>query len=371
MKKILFFLLLLSNACFAQDDLNRGLRAYYPFDGNANDVSGNNNNPIFNNATLTKDRFGKPNSAYHFNGINSYMRIPNSPSINLSDRITLSVWIRPTGFYHAICHASSIISKGQGNYQPGDYALRFDDALYTAGTGCSDTLSDTLHQNFRGTGTSLTTYLPFVVKDHWYPVTYTNDGTTAKLYVDCELKYSVPYKETFTNAEDLFIGKTNDVFFSFWMNADLDDVRIYDRALNAEEVGLICGKKIMDTITKAPPEEKLEPRAKEVMRQITVDHDLISVTLYDNGEVDGDSITLIYNDSILAKHKMLTTNALTFKIKIAPGNSRNELVMYAENLGSIPPNTALMVIYDGDKRYEVSMRSNLSTSGAVSFKLRE
>jgi len=93
--------------------------------------------------------------------------------------------------------------------------------------------------------------------------------------------------------------------------------------------------------------------------------------LYDNGEIDGDSITLIYNDSILATHKKLTDKPLTFNIKIGPRNSRNELVMYAENLGSIPPNTALMIIYDGDKRYEVSMRSNLSTSGAVSFKLRE
>ena len=374
MKKLLFFLLLTTNICFAQTAPTEGLRAYYPFNGSAFDASGNNNNPIFNNATLTKDRFGKPNSAYHFNGINNYMRIPNSTSLNLKDKITLSVWIRPTGFYHNVCHASSIISKGQGNYQPGDYALRFDDALYTAGTGCSDTLSDTLHQNFRGTGTTLTPFTPYVVKDHWYAVTYTNDGTTARLYVDCDLKYSVPYKETFTNDEDLFLGKTNDTFFNFWMNADLDEVRIYDRAITPQEVGMICGNKIDTTIiaVKPPvPEVKIEKRSSELMRQITVDHDSITVTLYDNGEVDGDSISLIFNDSILATHKMLTTKPLTFTIKIKPGSSRNELLMYAENLGSIPPNTALMVIYDGNKRYEVSVRSNLSTNGAVSFKLRE
>ena len=155
MKKLLYFLFLIPNILLAQTPPTQGLRAYYPFNGSAFDVSGNNNNPIFNNATLTKDRYGKPNSAYHFNGINNYMRMLNSATLNLKDKITLSVWIRPTGFYHAVCHASSIISKGQGNYQPGDYALRFDDALYTSGTGCSDTLSDTLHQNFRGTGTTL------------------------------------------------------------------------------------------------------------------------------------------------------------------------------------------------------------------------
>ena len=67
-----------------QVDLTNGLRAYYPFSGNAQDASGNNNNPVFNNATLTADRFGKPGSAYHFNGIDNYMKILNSPSLNLN-----------------------------------------------------------------------------------------------------------------------------------------------------------------------------------------------------------------------------------------------------------------------------------------------
>ena len=97
----------------------------------------------------------------------------------------------------------------------------------------------------------------------------------------------------------------------------------------------------------------------------------MSVTLYDNGEIDGDSITLIYNDEVLTTHKRLTDKALTFYIKIKPGNSRNELIMYAENLGSIPPNTALMVIYDGKKRHELNIKSTAKTNGAVSFKLRE
>ncbi len=370
MKKLLYCFLLLSNACVAQVNLDQGLRAYYPFNGNANDVSGNNNNPVFNNAKLTNDRFGKPNSAYHFNGINNYMRIPNSPSLDLNNQITLSVWVRPTGFYYNMCHASSIISKGGGNYTPGDYALRFDDALYSAGTGCSDSIPDTLHQNFRGTGTTLRPYLPYINKDQWYSVIYTNDGTTAKLYVDCDLKYSIAFAETFTNMDDLFLGKTNDPFFNFWMNADLDEMRIYDRALNPSEVAILCGKKT-DIAKPIEPGIIIEPRDNKLVRQITVDHDSVSVTLYDNGEIDGDSVTLIFNDKILASHRMLTDKPQTFIIKIAPGNSRNELVMYAENLGSIPPNTALMVIYDGDKRYEVNISSSLSSNGAVSFKLRE
>ncbi|MBK7122402.1 MAG: LamG domain-containing protein [Chitinophagaceae bacterium] len=69
---------------------------------------------------------------------------------------------------------------------------------------------------------------------------YTNDGKTAKLYVDCELKYSVVFPETFTNNEDLFFGKSDDPFFPFWLNGDLDDIRIYNRALNDEEIFTLC-----------------------------------------------------------------------------------------------------------------------------------
>jgi hypothetical protein len=367
MIRVLFFLLLVYNTAYSQVDLKKGLRAHYPYDGNFNDVSGNNNNPFYNNATLTADRFGKANSAVHFNGKDQYIRIPNYPSLNTKDQITISVWVRPTGFYRDICHASSIVTKGGGNYEPGDYALRFDDALFTNGTGCSDTIPDEIHQNFRGTGTALIAYSPLIVKNEWYAVTYTNDGKTARLYVNCELKYSVPFHETFSNHHDLYIGRTNDEFFNFWMNGDLDDLRIYDRALNADEINALCGKKA--EVKK--PEVKLEQRKTELMQELEVEHNEVSITLYDNGTVDGDSITLVYNDSIITTHKLLTEQPLTYVIKIAPGAARNELLMYAENMGSIPPNTAMMIIYDGNKRHEVSIRSSDKTSGMVKFKLLE
>jgi Concanavalin A-like lectin/glucanases superfamily len=374
--KILFFLLFSVNVCTAQVNLDKGLQAHYPFNGNANDASGNGNNPIFNNATITNDRFGNKNSAYHFNGVYQYMRIPNKPSINFKNEITLSVWVRPTGFYYGICHASQIISKGGGNYNPGNYALRFDDALFSKGTGCDGKKCDTVHQNFRGTGTVLKPYgNDFIKKNKWYHVLYTNDGKTANLYVDCELKYTVNFPETFTNAEDLFFGKSDDTFFPFWLNGDLDDIRIYNRALEVEEIMALCQDSIeikkIDTVASITKKPVIEKRANEMMKEIVVDHDSISVTLYDNGVVDGDSITLVFNGKILTTHQLLTEKPLTFIIKIAPGGGKNELQMYAENLGSIPPNTALMIIYDGNKRYEVNIKSTEKTNGSVSFKLRE
>lgn len=373
MKKIFFAFLFLSQSGFAQTDITNGLQLYYPFNGNAIDASGNNNNPSFNNATLTADRLGNANSAYHFNGINSYIRIPNNPSLNFGNTITLSVWVKPTGFYYDICHANSILSKGSASFLPGNYALRFDDALFTDGQGCSgDRLKDSVHQNFRGTATPLKAYTPFIKKNQWYSLVYTNDGNTARLYVDCELKYAVNFKEHFTNDEDLFLGKTDDSLFPFWLNGDLDDLRIYDRALTEKEIFTLCNE-LKEKIKPVEPvkEVVLEKRDNEVLKQIVVDNDSLTVTLYDNGDIDGDSVTLIYNDKIITTHQLLSASPITFKIKVEPGKSRNELVMYAENLGSIPPNTALMVIYDGKKRYELNVSSSKNSNGVVAFRLRE
>jgi len=379
MRILLFIILLFSRSAFAQVDLDKGLNAWYPFDGNALDASGNNNHPSFNNAVLTTDRAGNAGKAYHFNGINSYIRVPNSPALNFKNQITLSVWIRPDGFYKDICHANSILLKGTADYFPGNYALRFDDALFTDGKGCSgDQLKDSLHHNFRGTGTTLKPYQPFIKKGQWYSVIYTNDGDTARLYVDCELKYAVHFKENFTNNDDLLFGRTNDPMFPFWLTADIDDVRIYDRALNEKEIFLLCKEvKKKDTIKPVEPtlalvkDPPLEKRDNQLVRQITVEKDSVLVTLYDNGEIDGDSVTLIYNDRIITTHQRLSEKPVTFTLKVERGNALNQLVMYAENLGSIPPNTALMIIYDGKKRYELNISSTKNSNGVVAFTLKE
>ena len=325
MKNIFIVLALLSQCCLAQSDLNKGLKAHYTFNGNANDMSGNNNNPIFNNAVLTTDRFGNSNSAYHFNGIDQYMRIANAASLNQNNKISIAVWIRATGFYYDICHASSILSKGPASYMPGSYALRYDDALFTDGLGCSgDRLKDSLHMNFRATGTPLKAYVPFIKKGQWYSVIYTNDGNMASLYVDCELKYSIPFKEGFTNKDDLFFGKTDDQLFPFWLNADLDDIRIYDRAISKTEMTAICNEEkpkkpptqiVKPVIAIKEKDTALEKRNNELIRQIVVDHDSLSVTLYDNGEIDGDSVTLIYNNKIVTTHQLLSAKPVNLPLK--------------------------------------------------------
>ncbi|MCZ2460046.1 MAG: gliding motility-associated C-terminal domain-containing protein [Chitinophagales bacterium] len=238
-KAFILLLLVLSNTVYAQVDLTQGLVAYYPFTGNANDASGNNNNPSFNNATLTADRFGNPNSAYSFNGIDNYIRIPNNPSLNPANQITICAWVKVNGFYQGTCHGNSIVMKGDGDFLPGNYAIRFDDNPFTNGQNCSSPYIDENHENFYGNNlmSAPPGYTPYIQKGIWYSVVYTSDGVTSKLYVNCELKISAPADGiTFSNSYDLFLGRLNDPTYPYWFNGVMDEVRIYDRALNVDEV---------------------------------------------------------------------------------------------------------------------------------------
>ena len=241
----LILIIILATNVNAQVNLTLGLQAYYPFSGNANDFSGNNNNPVFNNATLTTDRYGNPNSAYHFNGIDNYMQVPNNPTLNFGSQVSLVAWVKPMGFYYGLCHGNSVIMKGDDGDYPGRYLIRFEDGQYLNSNNCSVAIPDTIHENYWGTGAfQVGGYSPVVTKDQWICVTYTYDGTNAKIYLNCELvmdKFSPGY--TFTNPYDLFIGKANAnmVAFPYWFNGDLDDIRIYDRPLNKEEVDSLAG----------------------------------------------------------------------------------------------------------------------------------
>lgn len=86
---------LASNAS-AQSWLTNGLVAYYPFNANANDESGNGFNGTVNGATLTTDRFGRTQSCYSFNGTDNYIRLPlNTGNLNGSTQVTISAWINP------------------------------------------------------------------------------------------------------------------------------------------------------------------------------------------------------------------------------------------------------------------------------------
>lgn len=119
---------------------------------------------------------------------------------------------------------------------------------------------------------------------------------------------------------------------------------------------------------KAPlPSFSFEKRKNDVLKTIQIENETFKVELYDNGDIDGDTISLFYNGKLLLAHKRLSAKPLTLTLDIQPGNTVNELTMYAENLGEIPPNTALMVVRDGDNRYEARIASDFKNSGTIHF----
>jgi len=122
-----------------------------------------------------------------------------------------------------------------------------------------------------------------------------------------------------------------------------------------------------DPISPSKDLLKIEKRKSDILKTIEIDNKIISVDIYDNGEVDGDSISLFYNKKLLLSNKKLSEKAISLTLNIENDNDDNELIMYAENLGTIPPNTALMVITDGKKRYEIRITSDLEKSGVIKF----
>jgi len=110
-----------------------------------------------------------------------------------------------------------------------------------------------------------------------------------------------------------------------------------------------------------------EKRNNELMQTVEINHETFRVDLYDNGVIDGDSISLFYNGKLILAHQRLSDTAITLTLNVNTKLPLNELIMYADNLGTIPPNTALMVVTDGDNRYEVPVTSDLKTSGTIHF----
>ena len=91
--------------------------------------------------------------------------------------------------------------------------------------------------------------------------------------------------------------------------------------------------------------------------------------LYDDGDVDNDIVSVYFNGVAVVTKKALSTNPLSLNLTIEPGKP-NELVLFAENLGTIPPNTALMIINDGSTRHEVRLSSDMKNNAEVKFELK-
>lgn len=122
------------------------------------------------------------------------------------------------------------------------------------------------------------------------------------------------------------------------------------------------------TAKKTITPEVLRTRENALAQTITVNTEQVTIKLYDNGEIDDDTISVFVDKQLMLSHKRLSTSPIVLTLDFDASDTEHEVVMVAENLGRIPPNTSLMVITAGDKRYQVQITSTEQKNALVRFK---
>ena len=120
-----------------------------------------------------------------------------------------------------------------------------------------------------------------------------------------------------------------------------------------------------------PKPAVLKNRSNELMKTLTVSNPEVTVKLYDNGEIDDDTISVFLDNKLMLSSKRLTASPLTIKFTIDENDTDHELTMVAENLGRIPPNTSLMVVESGEQRFDVRITSTEQKNAVVRFKYQK
>lgn len=111
--------------------------------------------------------------------------------------------------------------------------------------------------------------------------------------------------------------------------------------------------------------ESFSQRKNILSNEVEIENDSVRISFYDNGDIDGDSISVFINKFPVLTHQGLSEKALNMYLAIDSAHPNTEITMFAENLGLYPPNTALMVITDGSTRHEVYMSSSLTQNATV------
>jgi len=128
-------------------------------------------------------------------------------------------------------------------------------------------------------------------------------------------------------------------------------------------------KKIKENFS--PPKEKFSNRIYQILKTINIDDDKVTIDIYDNGQIDGDTVSIYLNDKLIVSKKMLTAKPINIQLNLEEDADTYDVIMFAENLGTIPPNTALMIVQTKNKRYEINITSTEQSSGAVRFRYRK
>ena len=115
----------------------------------------------------------------------------------------------------------------------------------------------------------------------------------------------------------------------------------------------------------------LKQRTNPLIKHIETEVGEILIDLYDNGEIDGDTVSIYHNNTLIVSEQRLSQKPISFRIQVDKNQPHHELIMVANNLGSIPPNTSLMIVTAKDKRYQVFISSTEQQNAKVVIDLKE
>jgi hypothetical protein len=219
-------------APLALADLDEGLVAYYPFNGNANDESDNGNDGIVNGATLTQDRFGNSVSAYSFDG-NDYIQF-NTPIVHYTPPYSISLWLK----YDAVPSINSyIISNGGAANSSQGFAFA---VVGSSHVYCNQSYSEGAIFFIVGHQDSAVRTMLFAPMSfrQWHHVTGTWDGERMALYIDGQLAQTDVCEESYNYGppDNMRIGVPGSVL-EYFFSGQIDDIYIYNRALSDSEIG--------------------------------------------------------------------------------------------------------------------------------------
>ncbi|MEL6559137.1 MAG: LamG domain-containing protein [Bacteroidota bacterium] len=213
---------------FSDIELNRGLVAHYPFDGNANDNGENNLNGTVFGATLTADRDGNANSAYSFDGIDDRIEIANN-SLLENQSYTISTWVNSSSLTGAILSMST-----------SDPFVKNNSGYYLS----------ILNGNFRGLSNISSANWASVINsdvstlNNWHHVIFTYDGNDLKLFIDGTevASEAISHVVNYSEGNPLQIGFYATQSSGNYFSGSIDDVRIYNRHLNNSEITALANE---------------------------------------------------------------------------------------------------------------------------------
>jgi hypothetical protein len=207
-----------------------GLVGWWPFNGNANDESGNGNHGVVNGATLAEDRFGQLTSAMNFDGIDDDITIQNSPELMILGDITMSAWVRTEG-YDQVHNYQTVISKRQQ-----DYSWQYAMGISYHFPNSHATKFITSRGNGPGNQDQVWSVTP-VETNQWEHWTCVYEGNEIRIYRNGILD-TFGFNDVVTPVQDgvLLFGRSHTWNTAEQFLGSIDDIAIYNRALTPAEI---------------------------------------------------------------------------------------------------------------------------------------